>query len=410
MNKAPMAALAFALLLPAPLFAADDLPPASPESIKAFIADLRKEAAREKISLEVFDAALKDFSPDPKVLQAMAQQPEHTKTAYAYLQQFLEPKKIQAAEEALITHRTLLGDIEARFGVSRTMLVAIWGVESRYGKILGRYDVAHALGTMLYAQRREKFARQQLFALLRLVEAGDLSLPVKGSWASAMGPMQFIPTTYESFAVDYDNDGRRNLFERGDALASAAHYLARSGWQDWRRWGVEVVLPQGFDYAQASFDNRRSFDQWGKKGIRTLSARPPSGEEQASLFLPAGHRGPAFLVTANFAALMEYNNSPLYALTVSQIAAHLAGHPPIAVPWPSRQPTTLSVAERKEIQLRLARAGFDPGPADGIIGPKTRAALSAWQAAQNLPADGFVSPFVLRFLRATLPPPQKGEN
>ncbi len=375
--------------------------PAGAREVEAFLAGLQIEAAAQGVPENVFAAALKDFAPDAKVLAATRRQPELTKTAPQYLALLLTSQRIAAGRDMLTRNAGLFADIEARFGVDRYTLAALWGVESNYGAVLGRYNIAHALASLIYADIRASFARTQLFALLRLAAAGDLVLPVKGSWAGAMGQMQFIPTSYEHYAVDYDGGGRKDLFAKEDALASAAHYLVRSGWQRWRVWGIEVLLPRGFDSTSAGLKRKPlSFAEWRKKGVRDISGLPLAGAGSAKLMLPAGQDGPAFLVTGNFDALLKYNNSQLYALAIAQLARALQRQSGILARWPGEKAKPLSFSERQEIQRRLARRGFSPGAADGVIGPKSRAMIRAWRRANNLPASGDASLLLLRLLRS----------
>jgi membrane-bound lytic murein transglycosylase B len=305
----------------------------------------------------------------------------------------------------LLQHGITLERIEKRYGVDRQTLVAIWGLESNFGSNIGTHNVIRSLATLAYEGRRQVFWRSQLLAVLQILQHGDIT-PERliGSWAGAMGQTQFMPTTYNEHAVDFDGDGRRDLWRSSaDALASAAHYLQASGWQKGQPWGYEVRLPQAFDYSLADPEVRRSLAEWTALGVEPLTppARDLATETMATLLLPAGHRGPAFLLLSNFRSILKYNNSTSYALAIGLLADGLNGGAGVRAAWP-REERQLGRSERIELQELLAQNGLEPGPADGIIGANTRKAVRTFQLQLGWPADGHPTQELLVRLRTPL--------
>ncbi|WP_017937506.1 lytic murein transglycosylase [Zestomonas thermotolerans] len=362
---------------------------------------LRREALAAGIDARLFDRAFAGISPDPRVIAADRSQPEFTRPVWEYLDSAVSPSRISRGRTMLAQHGTTLTAIQQRFGVDREVLVAIWGMESAFGQNIGSYNVIRSLATLAYEGRRQAFWREQLLAALKILQHGDIS-PERliGSWAGAMGQTQFIPTTYNQHAVDFDGDGRRDVWNSAsDALASAAHYLGNSGWRPGQPWGFEVRLPQGFDYALADPEERRSLAQWRALGVQPVKAPNVAEEASATLLLPAGHRGPAFLVLNNFRSILRYNNSTAYALAVGLLSDALkTGRSQLQASWP-RDDRQLSRSERIELQERLARLGFDPGAPDGIIGANTRKAIRGFQQLLGWPADGHPTAELLARLR-----------
>jgi membrane-bound lytic murein transglycosylase B len=301
----------------------------------------------------------------------------------------------------LAQHSLVLERIEQQYGVEAPILVAIWGLESNFGNNIGSHSVIRSLATLAYDGRRQGFWRVQLLAALQILQNGDVSSErMIGSWAGAMGQTQFMPTTYNQHAVDFDGDGKRDLWGSStDALASAAHYLQASGWQRGQPWGFEVNLPNGFDYALADPDQRRTLAEWAELGVRPLAPTGAAASARASLQLPAGHKGPAFLLLDNFRSILKYNNSTSYALAIGLLADNLLRPSEVKGQWP-RGERQLGRSERVELQELLTKAGFDPGPADGIIGANTRKAIRALQLQLNWPADGYPNGELLQQLRA----------
>jgi len=364
--------------------------------------NFRREALAGGIQPQVFDQAFAGVDPDPAVINADRSQPEFTRPVWEYLEGALAEQRVRNGQALLGRNAELLGRIEAHYGVDRQALVAVWGLESNFGQVMGSKSVIRSLATLAFEGRRPQFARDQLLAALSILQSGDVR-PERmiGSWAGAMGQTQFIPTTYHSHAVDFDGDGRRDIWDStADALASTAHYLQASGWRRGQPWGFEVRLPEGFDYAQADMATRKSLGEWRQLGVTLPAASAGQEGEQASLLLPAGHRGPAFLVLENFRSVLKYNNSTSYALAIGLLAERFEDGGRILATWP-RGDTPLSRSERIELQNLLAGNGFDPGSADGIIGANTRQAVRSFQQTLGWPADGYPTQDLLQRLRAT---------
>ncbi|MGH8353858.1 MAG: lytic murein transglycosylase [Pseudomonas sp.] len=367
-------------------------------SFSAWREAFRGEALAAGISAATFDSAFAGITPDPAVVSADSSQPEFTRPVWAYLDSAISAQRVRNGQALLGRHAATLERIEQRYGVDRQALVAVWGMESSFGQYLGDKSVIRSLATLAYEGRRPAFAHSELLAALSILQDGDVP-PARllGSWAGAMGQTQFIPSTYNRYAVDFDGDGRRDIWSSSaDALASTAHYLQASGWRQGQPWGFEVRLPAGFDYAQADADIRRPLSEWRRLGVANIP--PASTDEPAALLLPAGHRGPAFVVLANFRAILKYNNSSSYALAAGLLAERFQERGRVLAAWP-RDDQPLSRSERIELQERLAARGFDPGAADSIIGANTRKAIRGFQQTQGWPADGYPTQELLQKLR-----------
>ena len=361
---------------------------------------MRSEAIAAGIDAALFDRVFAGVTPDPAVLKADSSQPEFTRPVWEYLDGAVSSSRIGRGRVLLAQHNAMLQRIEQQYGVEAQILVAIWGLESNFGNNIGSHSVIRSLATLAYDGRRQGFWRAQLLAALQILQNGDVpSDRMIGSWAGAMGQTQFMPTTYNQHAVDFDGDGKRDLWNsQADALASAAHYLQASGWQRGQPWGFEVNLPSSFDYALADPDQRRTLAEWAELGVRPLAPTGAAASSRASLQLPAGHQGPAFLLLDNFRSILKYNNSTSYALAIGLLADNLLRSTEIKGQWP-RGERQLGRSERVELQELLAQAGFDPGPADGIIGANTRKAIRALQLQLNWPADGYPNTQLLQQLR-----------
>ncbi|MDO9622802.1 MAG: lytic murein transglycosylase [Pseudomonas sp.] len=405
--EAPAQSLAAAADSPSNVSIRPPEPTASAEKISFadWRALLRSDAIAAGIDPALFDRAFAGISPNPDVLVADSSQPEFTRPVWEYLDGAVSQQRIARGRSLMLQHGNTLSRIEARYGVDRQTLVAIWGLESNFGSNIGNHNVIRSLATLAYEGRRQVFWRSQLLAVLQILQHGDISPErLVGSWAGAMGQTQFMPTTYNEHAVDFDGDGRRDLWNSSaDALASAAHYLQASGWQKGQPWGYEVRLPKAFDYSMADPEVRRSLAEWTALGVEALAppARHVTSETKATLMLPAGHRGPAFLLLSNFRSILKYNNSTSYALAIGLLADSLRGGDGVRAAWP-REERQLGRSERIELQELLAQNGLEPGPADGIIGANTRKAVRAFQLQQGWPADGYPTQDLLRRLRTRL--------
>lgn len=373
-----------------------------------FLSALGKTARDLGISSATVAAAVADLEPDPEVIELATRQPEFTAGPWDYLSRLVSNARVAAGRERLASHADLITRIEAQFGVDRAIVLAIWGIESNFGAAMGERSIIRSLATLAAGdQRRAAFWQRELLATLRLLDRGEASVDrLRGSWAGAMGHTQFMPTTYTAHAVDFDGDGRRDIWTSvADALGSTASYLKASGWRAGRPWGLEVVLPPGFDHGDVA-SVRAPLEAWRRRGVGR-----PAGEDWPSLpkgttlqlLLPAGARGPAFLVTANFEAILKYNRSTAYALAVGHLADRISGGRPIAGAWPADD-RPLGRSERAELQRLLAATGFDPGDVDGMIGSRTSVAIRSFQAHNGLAADGYASASLLSRLRLALQP------
>jgi membrane-bound lytic murein transglycosylase B len=366
-------------------------------------AGFRNQALQAGIRPDVFDRAFVGVSLDPSVVAADRSQPEFSRPIWEYLDGAISPTRVRRGQGLLSQYSDVLTRIEQRYGVDRQALVAVWGMESSFGDIQGNKSVIRSLATLAYEGRRPTFAQDQLIAALQILQNGDITPErMLGSWAGAMGQTQFIPTTFNTHAVDFDGDGRRDIWgDAADALASTANYLQSSGWQKGQPWGFEVQVPGGFDYLLADGTVRKPVAQWLALGVRLPNgAVLPAGSEQlpAALLLPAGYRGPAFLVLDNFRAILKYNNSSAYALGVSLLSQRFNGGGYLQGQWP-KDDLPLSRSERIELQTLLTAKGYEAGNPDGILGANSRKAIRAAQAALGWPADGYATHKLLESLR-----------
>ncbi|KAB0492680.1 lytic murein transglycosylase [Pseudomonas vancouverensis] len=367
-------------------------------------AGFRKDALAAGIRADVFDRAFANVSFDPSVIRADRSQPEFSRPVWEYLDGALSPLRVRKGQSLISQYDGILQSIEQRYGVDRQALVAVWGMESNFGQFQGNKSVINSLATLAYEGRRPAFAHAQLIAALQILQQGDIE-PEKmlGSWAGAMGQTQFIPTTYNTHAVDFDGDGRRDIWGSAtDALASTAHYLQSSGWQKGQPWGFEVQLPGNFNYVLADGTIRKTVAEWRQLGITLPNNRQvPAGADQlsAALLLPAGYRGPAFLVLDNFRAILKYNNSSSYALAVALLSERFDGAGLISGTWP-KDDLPLSRSERIELQNLLSAQNYDAGNPDGIIGANTRKAIRSAQQSFGWPADGYPTHKLLEGLRS----------
>jgi lytic murein transglycosylase len=364
-----------------------------------WIAELRPQARAAGITEETFDAAFADARRQPRVLELDRAQPEFTRTVWDYLDALVDDARTAAGRDVLNQHRADIEAAAARYGVPAPVVVAIWGIESNYGANFGDIPTIDALATLGVDGRRQAWARDELIAALRILQAGDIPRErMIGSWAGAMGQTQFLPSKFLTYAVDADGDGRRDIWDSlPDVIASTANFLAGSGWRAGEPWGAEVALPAGFDIGRADGTTRQPSAQWSAEGVRTVDGGPLPDIADGAILLPAGARGPAFLVGANFRAILKYNNSTNYALAVGLLSQRIAGGPRVVGAWP-RDLAPLSRLQLQALQAALAQRGFDPGGTDGVLGPATREALRRWQRSVGDAADGYPTSGTLRRL------------
>ena len=369
---------------------------------EAFIQSLWPQIKAAGISRDLFDRAFAGITePDQLVLKQAAVQPEFSSTTSAYLEKAVTPIRIDSGQKAKAENAALLSAIEKKYGVDRHILLGIWGMESNFGRDLGSMPVMRSLTTLLYAGKKRQFAKEQLIAAFKILQKGIRS-PDKftGSWAAAMGHTQFIPTSYLSYAVDWTGDGKRDIWgSKEDALASTANYLAKAGWLNDRPWGWEVKLPPKFNRALIGRSKWRSVAEWSQLGIKpAVGASFSAPQAKAFVMIPQGIDGPAFLVTQNFMAIMDYNLSHSYALAVGHLADRIRGRGPFVGSWPDVT-YNLSFEQRVELQRRLSKSGFETGGADGRFGARTYEAIIAYQKKAGIPLDGKPSLELLKLMR-----------
>ena len=366
------------------------------------VAGLRQQAIAAGVDRATVARALDLAAPDEKVLRLSKVQPEFNAPIWDYLAYLVDEQRVRDGRALMQTHAATLRAVEQRYGVDRHVVAAVWGVESDYGRGQGDNYLPHALATLVCASgSRVNFWRSELIAALLLVTRGDLKLnELNGSWAGAFGHTQFMPTAYQRLAVDFDGDGRRDLVKSvPDALASTANYLKRAGWRSGEAWMIEAKVRPDYAGPKGS-SSRATLQDWALRGVVRADGKPLAGRAIAALLLPAGPRGPAFLVFRNFSAIYAYNHAESYALAISHLADRLAGQPPFRTPWPTDDPG-LSRAQQVQLQKLLLARGFAIGEPDGKIGPATRAAIAEAEKRLGLEPTGRAGLKIYRALGGT---------
>ncbi len=367
-----------------------------------FVRTFWASAKKAGVSRETYDKAFAGLTPDPEVLKKNAHQPEFKIPPAHYVILAVTDTRIRVGKEMLAKYKAELDEIEKRYGVDRHVLLAIWGMETNFGTFKGKMNVIRSLSTLGYKGRRAKFGRGELIAALRMMERGVVPEgPMMGSWAGAMGHTQLIPTNYLKFAVDYNGDGKRDIWNTPvEALASTANFLGRQNWKPGQTWGYEVKLPSRVGKGYAGRRRSRSLAKWTKLGVKRIGGEDyPRPTDRAYLYLPEGPKGPAFLLLNNFRVIMRYNAAHTYALSVAHLASRISGAPAFTTPWPGGV-RALSEEERFEIQRQLIARGHEIGDIDGVLGSKTRAAIRKFQKEKGLKVDGFPTPKILELLKA----------
>jgi lytic murein transglycosylase len=372
-------------------------PAPAKQSFSAYLQSLWPLAQARGIPRATFDAAIAGLTPDNSIIALTRKQSEFVKPIWAYLSGAVTGGRIGRGQQAGQQYASALASAESRYGVPKEIILGIWGMETNYGSYTGDKDVFRSLATLAWQKHRGDFFRDELINAMEILAKGLAERgEMKGSWAGAMGHTQFMPSSYLQYAVDMSGDGHADIWDSPvDAIASTANYLKGYGWQSGLPWGFEVELPEGIDLRTI----RRGFSAWASAGVRRVDggAMPWNGE--ASLFLPGGIKGPAFLVTANYDVIKKYNNSDAYALAVAHLGDRIMGRPAIQGDWPTDEPQ-LTKAQREEVQRRLKALGHYNDKIDGKLGSGTREAVRRFQLANGLTADGYANPALLTRLRA----------
>jgi membrane-bound lytic murein transglycosylase B len=371
------------------------------QGFERWVAAFRTTALAAGIDEQTLRTAFDEARYLPRIVELDRAQPEFTRSVWDYLDSAVTAQRVAQGQDKLLQLRSESDAAASRYGVPPSVVVAIWGIESNYGSNYGNVPVIDALATLGFEGRREEWARGQLLAALKILQNGDIARArMIGSWAGAMGQTQFLPSVYLAHAVDADGDGRRDIWDSmADVMASTANFLAHSGWQANQPWGIEVRLPPGFDVGRADAELRQPSAQWASEGVQTVDGAPLPEMADASVLLPAGARGPAFLVGPNFRAILRYNNSNSYALAVGLLAQRLAGGPGVQAAWPRDLPA-LTRSQLLAMQTALNQRGFPSGTPDGMMGPATRDGVRRYQRSIGLPADGYPTLDLLQRLQA----------
>ncbi|WP_083225672.1 lytic murein transglycosylase [Neptunicoccus sediminis] len=390
-------------------------PPAKPDQgvlmaqtqsgFEQWVRSFKARALANGISARTYDRAFRGVKLNTRVIASDRKQAEFSREIWDYLDTATSPKRVRNGKAMVRKHKSKLRRIENTYGVEWSVVVAIWGLESSYGENMGDINIIEALATLAYEGRRRKFGEQQLLTALKIIQNGDITPNrMMGSWAGAMGHTQFIPTSYDALAVDFTGDGKRDVWDQrdpSDALASTANYLRRNGWVKGQPWGIEVQLPKGFNYGNASLKVKATPARWAELGVRTMSGGKIPNYGNAAILLPAGADGPAFAVFKNFFVIKRYNNANSYAMAVGHLADKINGGGEFVRDWP-RGPGALRLPEKLEVQELLIKAGYDIGEPDGIIGPKTLDAISDVQRRAGRQPTGKADQDVLKFLRRAI--------
>jgi membrane-bound lytic murein transglycosylase B len=364
------------------------------------IAGLLPAAERRGITPESYQRLTAGLTPDLSIMDKLDAQPEFTKATWDYLDLLVSDDRIARGRALLAQYAQTLAAVERAYGVDRYTVAAIWGVESNYGTLAGDRPVIRSTATLACVGRRRDFFREEFLSALEILERGDVPADrLVGSWAGAFGPTQFMPSSFKRYAVDFDGDGRRDVVDSvPDMIASTANNLKMDGWVAGQTWGYEVALPANFNYTAADA-HPLPVRQWEGLGVRRADGKPfPRPADGATLLLPAGARGPAFLMLQNFHVIMKYNPAEAYALAIGHLADRLRGGGPLVQAWP-RDERVLTLQERYELQQLLAQHGFAIGAPDGLIGPATRLAIRSYQTSIGQIPDGFASSEILDWLR-----------
>lgn len=377
----------------------------APHNFQQCLANLRSQAMNSGVNDSTYDRYTQNLTPDYSVIDKLNYQPEFSTPIWDYLSGLVDEERVQLGRQKLAQHRDVLSRVAATYGVPAETVVAVWGVESNFGDTSGSYPLLQALGTLSCEGRRQGFFSGEFFSAMRILQHGDLSeQQMKGSWAGAFGHTQFMPSTYEELAVDFDGDGHRDLVSNtADALASTANFLKQRGWQTGQPWGFEIKIPERMSIAGENRRNKKTLSSWVSQGVVRADGTPLiqgnlNESSVAGLMAPAGENGPLFLVFKNFDAIYSYNAAESYALAIAHLSDRLQGGGGFSTAWPTDDAGT-SRAERREIQQFLLNQGYDIGVADGLIGDKTRQAIRQEQIRLGLSPTGRAGQQILHAFR-----------
>ncbi|MDB5542032.1 MAG: lytic murein transglycosylase [Devosia sp.] len=373
--------------------------PALAGSVDKFVDGIWKRARARGVSRRVFDIAMGDFAPLPKVLELSRKQPEFASTAADYVGKRVTDKQAGTGQAMRGEWAQTLAAVNEKYGVQPEAVLGIWGIETNFGSFMGGTNTVHALATLTHGGYRADYFGNELVTALEILEGGHVRAKnMVGSWAGAMGHPQFMPSSFMKYAVDFRGDGHKDIWGSvPDALASTANYLRSFGWRPGETWGYEVRLPRDFNYDNVWSGITATLADWRGVGVVRANGRAfPRDTDAARLYMPMGGNGPVFAVLANFEVIKRYNNSDSYALAVGHLADRVLGGKTFIAAWP--KDTALTASDRMQLQARLLQRGYQIGTPDGVIGPKTRAAVMDYQARAGLLPDGHVSGNLLQAL------------
>jgi lytic murein transglycosylase len=365
-----------------------------------YVGGLWPLAEARGVSRETFDDAFKGVTFDPRIVAHTTTQAEFVKPIWVYLSNAVSPERVARGRAKAEDVRPWLAKAEKAYGVDPAVLIGVWGMESEFGVFTGGDSVIRALASLAFVHYQGDYFRDELIAALAILEEGDVAPgDMKGSWAGAMGQTQFMPSSFLEYAVDFEGHGRRDIWDSApDAIGSTANYLAKHGWIANAPWGFEAQLPEGFKLTAADSARFVSFSSFAARGVTRADggALPKDGEAQ--LLIPAGLKGPIFLVTANFRTIKSYNNSTAYALGVALLGDAAMGRDGLKSAWPTRD-KPLAEREVRELQRELDRRGYEVGDIDGRVGDRLQAALRDYQESIGEAPDGYPTLALLRRLR-----------
>jgi len=363
---------------------------ANSQSFEDFLNQVRKTATEQGVSKATIDKAFFGLTPNLDILKSDSAQAEFNQNFWHYVNKRVSQVRLNNGNDTLKQNASLLNKTSQKYGVPAYVLVAFLGLESNYGNYMGNENLVRSLATLAYDPRRSGFFTKEFIALLKLIDKNTIPLDAKGSWAGAMGAVQFMPTNVIAYGVDANNNGKVNLWDdKEDIYASAANFLKKLGWKKREKWGREASIPKNFDYRLTGLETKRTVNEWAALGVlRGNGSRLPNSNFKASLIVPMGHRGPAFLVYRNFDTILGWNRSILYALSVAYLSDRLNGNGKLTAK--SIDEPLLSKVDVLQIQNTLNLLGYNTGTPDGMVGPKTRQATRMFQSDIGLVADGYV--------------------